>query len=165
MLPSLSQQAGQHPDAVVQQATVRGRQDVCLRQSAVNAHACARLYPAVACRMQQAPVDPLPGVRTHCANRGLQRGLLRQTDRVRTHEAARRGRVAQRELEATPRPLAQVLEDRAAQHRLATETGTAARRGTEIGSDRVEQFRVGIEPGGYRLEGVGDGMVNGFGVE
>ena len=145
--------------------SLRRRQDVCLRHGAVDAHALARLYAVVARRAQQAPVDPLPGLGAHRADRGLQRRLLRWPDGVRARESARRGRVAQGELQAPPGLLAQVLEDRAAQHRLAVETSTATGRGTEIGSDRVKQFRVGVEPGGDRLKGVGDGMVNGCGVE
>ena len=58
-----------------------------------------------------------------------------------------------------------MLKDCATQHRLAAETGTPTGPGTEIGCDRVEQFRVRVEPGGDRLKGVGNGMVNGFGVE
>ena len=79
-------------------------------------------------------------------------------------------RLARRILRARPslRPQSRAARSR---HRLTRSevsgctASTVACKADFCGSDCVEQFRVGVEPGGDRLDGLGNGMVNGFGVE
>ena len=72
------------------------------------------------------------------------------------------------ELQAPVRLLAQMLEHRAAQHRLAAQAAAAAPRPrprAEVGGDLGEQLRVRVQPRGRPLQLDGDGVVHGLRIE
>ena len=88
--------------------------------------------------------------------------------RLDPREAPRRKRVPQDELQAPVRLPAQMLEQRAAQHRLAAQAAAAARRPrsrAEVGGDLGEQLRVRVQPRRRALQIVGDGVVHDLRIE
>ena len=163
-----NQQPRQHAHAVAQQLAVRRLQNVRMGHRAVDADLIPRLDLLVARRAQQAAVDALPGLGADRADGRLQRRFARQPPRLDPREAPRRKRVPQDELQTPVGLPAQMLEQRAARHRLAAQAAAAARRPrsrAEVGGDLSEQLRARVQPRRRPLQIVGDGVVHGLRIE